>query len=207
MSISKRFVSVFLSILMLLSAAVVFSAPKADAASKKAKAIAAYKSLLASNSLLKKFRTDSLSELKFATVYLDNNKVPELVVWQGSDAYLYTYKSKVKKVAYLKFGSLSEKFQYYKKTGMFIDCGLHSGVIHEGYNKFKGTKATLKLFRTSRLSMTATSYTNFKVKKSKNVKISAKKFKKELKKLTKKKKKKSAKFYFNTEDNVKKYLK
>jgi hypothetical protein len=72
-------------ITMLLICCLFFSsAPKAEAASAKSRALKAYKTMLSSKTKLSEYVMEaeftSLSRFTFAIVYIDNNSVPELIL-------------------------------------------------------------------------------------------------------------------------------
>lgn len=174
-----------------------------NAKSAKSKAMAAYRSYLAANS-------DTV--IKFSTIYLDNNTVPELLTLNGSyGVSLYTYKNgKVKHVGYLRSYYWENKIKYYKKTGVLESVNIHYGLVHRGYPKLSGTSLNLSIYYTSEMGSKSSSskVKYYKVNsKGESVKISKSTFNSKKKKLTQGKKASKAKFYRNTKTNRKKYLK
>ncbi len=193
----KKFVSIILSIVMMFSISVPLSAPTvADAASKRAKAVKAYK----------KYLKNKTEYSQFSLIYLDNNNVPELLAKSGDMVSILTYyKGKVKDTYYVSnlMYTANGKFDYYKKTGVIRRGGVSEGYSTVGYPKLsKGKmKSTVYAFYDMRTGKAKAYY------KANNKKISKSKFKSLIKKNTKGKKVSHAKFHSNTDSGRKKYCK
>lgn len=198
----KKILSIILSIVMLSAIGAVASGTTVDAASKRTKAVKAYKKFLKNNS----------NYSQFSLVYLDNNKVPELLARTGSFVYIYTYyKGKVTDTYWhtnLGYQS-NNKFNYYKKTGVFRTTNINFGDVTSGYPKLSKGSIKATVYSKNKLEGSASSKTKYyKIKKNgKAAKISKSKFKSKVKKLTKGKKSSSAKFYSNTKSGRKKHCK
>lgn len=213
-SISKRLVSFLISIILAVSAVVVLPAQsfEVNAASKKAKAVKAYKKFLVKerNKKEKYMYNGNYTIEKFSVIYLDKNSVPELVLMKGSSYTVYTYKNgKVKKTDIDNLYNLDERFYYCKKTGIYTRVGTgRNGWIPTAYYKLSGTKSKYKVSKSSAMG-SSSDPKDYPPNKYYNAKssISKKKFNSILKKLTKGKKFSTAKFYKNSKTNRKKYCK
>ena len=198
----KKFLSIILSIVMLSAIGAVASGTTVDAASKRTKAVKAYKKFLKNNS----------NYSQFSLVYLDNNKVPELLAKNSDFVYIYTYyKGKVKNTySFTNIGYQGNyKFNYYKKTGVYRSTAIHFGDVSNGYPKLSKGSINATVYSKNKLGSSASSKSKYyKIKKNgKAAKISKSKFKSKVKKLTKGKKTSSAKFYSNTKSGRKKHCK
>lgn len=193
----------------------------ANAATAKSKAMEAYRAMLSKNSITcpsgVKAKTSTCS---FAIAYIDNNSVPELIVYNPNACHasgygaIYTYKNgKVVEIRDLE--CYAGNFSYYKKTGTFRDYYFGNGgwLITYVYTLSSG-KASMKLRETvldsSMRGFYPNAVANNWVKISKNgkeTKITKAAYKKSLKSLANNKKSTKAKFYKNTANNRKKILK
>ena len=218
-----------------------------QAASKKRKAMKAYKKYL-SQTWLKYYDFDGKEyedaydddddgdggmievyayapNVKFATAYINKDKIPELIVYVGDSlntdnviaehpcGQLYTYKSG--KVKCLGGFSLWEpsKSKYYKKKNLIADYAYSDASDHDiQYLRMSGNKIKLKLIKSY---YTKETMEEFDMKKSieyydwtnGNEEISKKQFNKRLKKLKGNKSSSKFKWHKNTKKNRKKYLK
>ena len=82
-------------------------------------------------------------ETKFCFVYLDDDKIPELLIFDGdynaAGARIYWYKSgKIKSSEYA-YGYMGN-FRYVEKGGYFYDESFGQGAIDETYYSFKNGK-------------------------------------------------------------------
>lgn len=199
----KRILTILLSVAIIISIFAVVSTSSVSAASKRTKAVRAYKSFLKQNS--------NYSE--FSLIYLDNNKVPELLAKYGSFVNLFTFREgKVTdELSIVNTGyQTNEKFNYFKKIGIFSSNTIHYGVWSESYPKLSKGKIKGTVFRSGNLGSEKTSGVKgyYKYKKQGNfVRISKAKFKSELKRITRNKKMSSAKFFSNTKTGRKKHCK
>ncbi|MCD8019568.1 MAG: hypothetical protein LUF92_08315 [Clostridiales bacterium] len=155
-----------------------------QAASKKSKALKAYKKVLSQSMIYAPNVGEyvSASECSFAIAYIDNNSVPELVICYGSytwgaagDSILYTYKNG--KVKYVSVSGIAQYFVYSKKKGIVRTYFPSDDPAYSDYSYYRLKKAKLKSIKAS----------------------TAKK--------TLKKNKTKLKLYANTAKNRKKYLK
>lgn len=187
-----------------------------QAASQKAKAMKAYKSMLSKKTMRwgddTYYKAVPTNTCKFAIAYIDNNSVPELIVTSGyvtrvaGTVVIYTYRNGKVQVVKSNTGRYyadSSKFSYYKKKGIFIST-YGTGGVTDSYYKMSKSKASKKLMADDSL-MYGKSYYTCSGEESK--KISKSGFNKSLKKLVGSTKKTKAKFYKNTAANRKKYLK
>lgn len=198
-----------LCLMLAVAACLGFGTVKTEAASAKTKAMKAYRAFLSKKSITwdKGYKV-STKDCKFAIVYVDNDKVPELVVYATTVPHvagfgrLYTYrKGKVSRVGAIDLDD--KKFHYYHKKGIYVSRYAMGGVF-DGYFKLSKGKGALKLQKNKYIyaNYTETTYSNAKRKT-----LSRSQFNRELKKLVGGKKQSSAKFYKNTEKNRKKYCK
>lgn len=142
-NVSKKW---FLGILMCLMVVfVMVPSQNAQAASNKTKALKAYRSMMAKKTLkVNDWTTYQTKNCRFAIAYIDNNSIPELIVYNNKDVShiqgfgaLYTYrKGKVQLVSTLMLDTRS-RLGYYYKTGWFMD-----NTTYQGY----GTDTFYKLF-------------------------------------------------------------
>lgn len=213
------------SIVMCLLLLVVLSLPvSAQAASQKKKALKAYEKFLTKETVGfldggGASEDVSMAECRFALAYIDDNSVPELVIYSpeiekldwdgglkyGGDYYgcytVYTYKNgKVKRTAhtqlvkfagyYKKEGVVSERYTI--KNGLKENCYiLRKGKLKEAFSKAKNTRSKKGIYR-NEMKQTA---------------ISKAAYEKGLKSLTGGKRITKVKFRANTAANRKKYLK
>ncbi len=194
----KRLLSIFLSLTMLLSAAAVLSVPAhANAVSKRAKAVKAYKSFLKKN---KNYN-------KFALIYLDKDKTPELLVSTNYIVSLYSY-SKGKIIDSLTTNHIeytNNKFLYYKRTGVFKGEYMHAGIYTKGYTKVVNGKIKSVIgYRQN--SMTGKKEYYKLNSNSKRLKVKSSVYKSYVKKFNKKKIS-AAKFFSNTKSGRAKHCK
>lgn len=192
----KRVKKWMLLVLLLVLAAMPINA---RAASKKSKALSAYKTFLAQTTGAYGRAYD-----KFAIAYIDSNSVPELIFRDPIYTYVYTYKNS--KVTLLHKDLSANAFKYYKKKGIIVRFYAHRGLQTTTYLRLSGSSfieylGTQKYTSTDyyRYVRQSTYYTEKLVTKSK--------FNKLLKKYVGAKKTSSIKFYKNTAANRKKRLK
>lgn len=205
------------AVLFMLVLLVTICPMEAQAASKKTKAIKAYKAMLSEKTMrwgldtyYKAVPTDKCS---FTIAYIDNDSVPELIVYSGyvsrpaGNMLIYTYRNGkaqvVKNTVTGRYYADGGEFSYYRKKGIFISCYCAGGVT-DNYCRMSRNKAGYKLKADNSL-MYGKSY--YRCAGEKMKKITKKDFDKALKKLVGSKKKTTAKFYKNTASNRKKYLK
>ncbi|MCD8013743.1 MAG: hypothetical protein LUG99_11295 [Lachnospiraceae bacterium] len=201
-----------MSLFAILLAASLFLLPgkNVEAASTKTKALKAYSKLLAKSTIEwgDTGYTMDLSECKFQIIYLDDNSVPELLIYGPytstdlSSSYqvlLYTYKNgKAKYVA-----EFYSNVSYYKKKGIITDQLYTAASTIDYYYKFSGTKVRRKLAK-SIYQMSTYYYTKYSG--SEATYITKAKFNASLKKLVGSKKAKTVSYHKNTAANRKKYL-
>lgn len=198
----KRIISIVFSLLMIITAVVLPTSVSAKSKkSAKTKAMTAYRSYLAAN-------VNTIK--KFSAVYLDNNSVPELfIVNDDNYAELYIYrKGKVKNI-YANLASYfwQGKIKYYKKTGILDTVNIKNGIETCGSSKFYGTSFDPKIYNTMGLEGSSIKPRYYKLNKKGSTEISKSAYNSVKKKLTKGKKASTVKFYKNTKQNRKKYLK
>ena len=195
----KKILSIILSISMLLSIGTVLATPiDVNAVSKRTKAVRAYKKFLKQN---------ESSYGDYSLIYLDNDKVPELVTMENYFAVVYTYTGgKIKSISgQIDLGYTNNKFKYYKKTGVYSSTRMRNGIIGTDYYKLSkgnGKNIGYKYKDTNDYPNEKTKYYKYS-NNGKSIKVSKAKFKKWFKKVTKNKKTKSAKFYSNTKSGRK----
>lgn len=208
----KHFKKTLLFMLVLIMALIPL---KAEAASQKTKALKAYNKMLAKKTI--RWGTDSsypsipTKNCKFAVAYIDNDSIPELIVYNAKDVphmvgygMVYTYKNgKVKAVENV---NIDAKFYYYSKKGVFVTSYCQGGVTYTYFKLSKG-KAAEKLQQGKPVYPPNAPYYYYKISKDKRSQITKKSFTKALNNMVGKKKKTTAKFYKNTSGNRKKYLK
>lgn len=187
-----------------------------EATSAKSKAMKAYKKYLSGTYVTWDDKRVSSANCYFTIAYVDNNKVPELIIRNDVEnshgpgyGIICTYKNgKVKIVDRLHLED--GKFAYYKKTGIVEDSVYYGRVITMVY-KLSGIKFTEKLGKEVADDYWRQFYPNWYGKyvkgKSTPIEISKKQYNKKLKKLTKGKKRTKAKVYKNTAKNRNKILK
>lgn len=175
---------------------------KFEEINERKEAMASYKNLLENNT--KKYK-------KFSPVYLDDNDVPELVVYDNlkTEAYIYTYyNAAVKEAAYIALIETVEgEFCYCEKTGIYKsgdwwDGGPTGGWTKEYYNKLENGKVkTLDIY-----SEVDDGYRTPSFYGNKNGKITEQEFYDTLNKYTKGQDFISPKLYDNTKSNREKTL-
>ena len=175
----KRYLKKCLFILIMVIACMLPTS--VSAATTKEKALAAYKTFLSQKTIhwrdvsgqdtYSYLKARTLSKMKFTIAYVDNNTVPELVLYQDTSypgihttgqMMLYTYQnSKVTYVATLRdLGVTSGTFRYIKKKGVFIDNDYSSGIDTINYRRLISGKAVVWLARARNY---ANKNANFKV--------------------------------------------
>lgn len=204
-----RLVSVIVAVIVCFS---FIQVQTVSAASKKSKALKAYKKVLSKKSIKWDGQKVSLKHTRFGLAYVDKDKVPELFVdsWGNTchaQGYFALYKYKKGKVVFVR--AMDDIKVYPKKS--FVDF-IHSGTggYEHYYTIISGTKAKNYIHHTVYPSGTGTKlyYAKFKSPTSYNeTKISKKKFNSLLKKKVGKTKAKKIKYYKNTAANRKKRLK
>lgn len=206
-----------LSLLFLCLTVVLMVPVQSQAASTKAKALKAYRKMLAGSTLEwgESNWYVSTKNCKFAIAYIDNNSIPELIIRNDVDTYhasgyglLYTYRKG--KVQFVDVLSMNSKFYYYKKKGIFTDNYTGSGVSSTIYQKLSRGKSVTKLGKDIEYdwdgNVSRATYTD--CSNSSNYKqISKSTFNRKLKKLVGSTKKNTVKFRANTKANRSRYLK
>lgn len=199
--------------LMMLVLVALFCSMTTQAASQKTKAMKAYTSFLAKTKYVKWMDQPNMSAGRakncyFALAYIDNNDVPELVLYTPDSSHvagygvIYTYRNgKVVCVSELGF-DLHSTLGYYKKKNVYTDNYSWTGSGSYSYKRMSGRNLGgrsiqynygLRKWETS-------GYTwNNKV-------VSRAYFDRKLKKIVGKTKLTKFKFYKNTSANRKKYL-
>lgn len=197
---------------------VMMPATHAQAASNKTKAMRAYKKMLAGKTIVRDEATVyQTKNCRFAIAYIDNNSVPELIVYNNTDAShiqgwgaLYTYrKGKVRLVSNLMLDTRS-RLGYYHKTGWFMDNTTYQGYGGDTFQKLSAGKLKDDLilgrsveYRGGRYVVTG--YNS--IYKGSYEEIDASAFNRALCNKTNNKAFKKFKFYKNTKKNRTKYLK
>lgn len=194
----KKLLSIFLTFTMLISATAVLSVPApANAASKRTKALKAYKRFLKKN---KNYN-------RFALIYLDKDKTPELLVSTNYIVSLYSY-SKGKIIDSLTTNHIeytNNKFLYYKRSGFFKSEYMRAGIYTKGYTKVvKGKIKSIIGYRQD--SMTGKKEYYKLNSNSKRSKVKSSVYKNYVKKFNKKKIS-AAKFFSNTKSGRAKHCK
>lgn len=198
----KSWKNILMLLCVALLAGILLPGVQTEAASKKTKALKAYKKLLASDSIEFSSRGSvNPSDYSFALVYIDNNSVPELVIWGNQPHSLYAvYTYKNGKAKFLQ--NTGDGFGYYKKKGIFAG-GLFSSYACENYFKLSAGKS-IKRFSITEYNGFA-SYQRYQ--SNKEVSITKAKFKRQLKKLVgSTKETTNITWHKNTVANRKKYL-
>lgn len=174
-----------------------------QAASKKTKALKAYSKLLASDSIKFSDRgSANPTDYSFSLVYIDNNNVPELVIWGNQPHSLYAvYTYRNGKAQYVE--NTGDGFGYYKKKGIFSG-GIFRSYVCTNYFKLSSGKSTRKFSVTEDYS--SATYQSYQSNKA--VTITKTKFNRQLKKLVgSTKETTNITWHKNTAANRKKYLK
>lgn len=203
-----------LVLICVFSVAAFLPSQSAEAASTKTKALKAYAKMLSKKTIKRTGHTTMQTKnCKFAIAYIDNNSVPELVIYNDTDlchaegfGALYTYKNG--KVVYVTSLFLDGKSRlgYYKKTGWFMDNVTWQGYGTDSFYKLSGkkVKSDYVLFRDRENGKSVA----FGLMISNNYQtVDATTFNRVLSTNTKSKKLTKFKFYNNTAKNRKKYLK
>ena len=212
MSIRRKICTLWLLVLMAIPIAGVFSC-HVSAASKE-QAFKAYKKFLSKKRIDwdgDEYEPQIMKKLDFAIAYIDNNDIPELVIYNArgeshgvfGDGMVYTYrKGKLKKSGALGC-SLLRKVRYYEKIGIIKDYSFDNFCRNWCfYYKLKAGKV--------RSTGSETEY-NYDDKRweytAKFKKCSKKKYNKRVAVITKNMTGKKFKWIKNTAANRKKYLK
>lgn len=204
---TQKAVSVFLCAVLVF---ILIPCSQSYAKTMKRQALDAYNTFLSDKSV-KWGDSDlqiPLDKCSFALAYIDNNSVPELILYNlGNTSHiqgyglLYTYKNN--NIICLESLSMNDPFCYYKKTGIYIDNYTGMGFSTDFYNKISGTKISIRLSRSKGYlvddSVSCTYSTG-------SGEITKAEFKKKLRKLVGSRKKTTPEFYQNTAVNRTKYL-
>lgn len=187
------------------------SSTQVEAASSKAKALIAYKSMLSSKAKLMKYTCyekeymNLKKDVTFALAYINNDSVPELILNVYDTQYLFTYKGgKLKKVgeSFLQWHS-APTFVYYRKTGVFRSVEFFDDSSWQNFYTLKNGKQSRIVGKELAGSKVVKYYAGANGKK-----ISKASFSKLLKNKVKNTKATTIKVYrLNTAANRKKYLK
>lgn len=174
------------------------------------KALKAYKSMLSKETM--RWGTDDYytavptKNCDFAVAYIDNDFIPELIVYNGLDithaaghGVLYTYKNG--KVRVVENIHLDGSFSYYEKKSVFVGDYVMGGITYH-YYKMKNGKAT-RVLRMGEENFRGMFYYD----DVREQEMSKKEFDNALKKLVGSSKKKNLILRENTADARKKYLK
>lgn len=205
----------WLLLLCLLSIMVFLTALTSQAASTKTKAMKAYTKMLSKKNLKRDdYTVYKTKNCYFSIAYIDNDSVPELIVYNTKDAShiqgwgaLYTYRNgKVRYVSSMMLDG-KKRLGYYKKTGWFMDNTTYQGWGSDYFQKLSKAKISTAVSYEREVYNGKATGTYIVVKKGSYKNIKAATFKRELKKNTKNKKLTKYKFYKNTSANRKKYLK
>lgn len=192
-------------VLCVLAAFLAVPCVRAEAAPAKTKALRAYEKFLSKGTIAwdTNYKVPA-KDCEFAIAYLDQDKVPELILHNSSVSHvaaygrIFTYKNgKVKRVGTVDMDD--SKFYYYKKKGIFISH-YENGGSFDNYRKIIKGKIVHKLQKGRQIPENRTRYYDAGRKE-----ISKSRFNQELKKLVGSKKKTSAKFHKNTSKSRKKY--
>ena len=194
----------WIMVLCMLAVLLMVPCMKTEAASAKAKALKAYGDFVSKDTIAwdPNYKIPA-ANCSFSVVYIDNDKVPELVLNSSSVPHvagfgrIFTFKNgKVKRVG--KVDIDGSKFYYYKKKGVIISNYVMGGSF-DNYRKIVKGKIVHKLQKGKEIrDNNRTRYYNADRKE-----ISKSKFNRELKKLVGSKRKTSARFYKNTLSNRK----
>lgn len=197
---------------------VMLPANQAQAASNKTKAIREYKKMLAKKTLKRDSATVyQTKNCRFALAYIDNNSIPELIVYNNKDAShiqgwgaLYTYrKGKVRLVSPLTLDTRS-RLGYYHKTGWFADNTTYQGYGGDTFQKLSGGKIKDDYTFSRSVEYRGGAYviTGYGIMSNGSYQeVDATAFNRALSYNTNHKKFKKFKFYKNTKTNRKKHLK
>lgn len=183
----------------------------------KEKALIAYAKFLSQETLQwgdnEYYNAVPTENCKFSIIYLDNNDIPELILYNADDithiagrGVLYTYKNE--KVTFVGGFQLDDKVIYWNKSGIFSSSYIMTGAVTT-YFDFSNDKIIEKLEMYLRYEdigkKKVSGYGEFVESDLKD--ITKKEFDGKLKKLVGNGKLKTAKFYSNTKTNRSKYLK
>lgn len=188
-----------------------------QAASNKTKALRAYRKLLSQTTIKRDaYTTFKTKDCRFALAYIDNNSIPELIVYCSSTSHieckgaLYTYrKGKLQYVCKLMLDT-RKRLGYYPKTGWFVDNTTYQGYGTDEFYKLKSGKVKddVEYFRSVEYNGKNYTATGFSiVTNGKYQEVSATVFNRSLRYNTNNKSFKTFKFYKNTKSNRTKYLK
>lgn len=208
-----------LGILMcLMFVLVMVPSQNAQAASNKTKALKAYRSMLAKKTLkVNDWTTYQTKNCRFAIAYIDDNSVPELIVYNDKDVShfqgfgaLYTYhKGKVQLVSTLTLDTRS-RLGYYKRTGWFMDNTTYQGYGTDTIQKLAAGKLKTNTVYYRSVEYNGSRYviTGFSMMANGSYQsYDATTFNRSLTHNTKGEKFRKFKFYKNTKKNRLKYLK
>lgn len=199
------------TVLFLLILAAAAAPAEVHAASQKAKAVKAYKNMLSKQIIHWGDNKDFDIPVKncvFATVYIDKDSVPELIVhspdiphWSDCSV-LYRYKNG--KVQEVKSFSSDDRFSYYKKKGVFVGSDLSSGIYKSVYYQMAEGKAAAKLTMNKNVGGIGGKWTKYYSGKKQ---LTKRQFNKSLKKMAGSRKQTKVKLHKNTARNRSRYLK
>lgn len=184
---------------------------RVSAASKAAKAVAAYKKVLSGSSIAWGDGTVSLEGSEFGLLYVDKDNTPELAVLSPlnshAEGYYCLYRYQNGKVVQIR--RMMDTLAYYPKKNIVETIHSGTGGYQYFYFLISGKKAEEYLYKLSEEESGWDVNGDGKISivyryKSKN--ISKKKFNALLKKKTKGAKLKEIKWHKNTSQNRKKYL-
>lgn len=189
----------------------------AQAASKKSKALKAYRNFLSGEKVawdvgVSSYKV-SASQCYFALAYVDGDSVPELIIYNDSGEVphiagygrMFTYRGgKLKSVASLDMNK-GRQLTYYKKKGIFTDIYVGSGIVRTAYKRLSGASVKTEILQFKSLMSKTKGYTQYVDGTAKS--ITKKAFNSARKQLIKGAKKTNAAFYSNTAANRSKYLK
>ena len=159
---SKTYIQQFIGLLLALVMVLALIPPvKSEAASTKSKALSAYKKLLSKSTVAvipkgKKvcdrndnyvtYNSSKRSNVKFTIAYIDNDNVPELILYDYKYGYgVWRYKSG--KVQCVLWGDTYDvPYGYYKKKGIYVETAYSEGTPYTRcYSQYKNGKMKLKL--------------------------------------------------------------
>lgn len=211
----KKKVVKLMWMLSLLIALTMAGSMAVQAASAKSNAMKAYKNMLSKTTVYKEGWPMKASNCYFAIAYIDNDSVPELVVFNNRDiphvggyGMIYTWRNG--KVVYAGGMVLDNKGEagYYKKKGIYTDIYSHQGRKGVSYQRLKKGTSSCVLYKEYVIKGKSWKLSGYKkITGNKANVISKKSFDKSLKSYVGSTKLTKYKFYKNTAGNRKKYLK
>ena len=212
--ISVKFNGRIMAGLLMLVFVLLFTSTTTQAASQKTKAMKAYASFLSKNRYLKwtdrpNMRIGRAKNCYFAVAYIDNNNVPELVLYTPDSSHvagfgvMYTYRNgRVVRVSELCL-DLRSTLGYYKKKNVYLDNYSSTGLGSYSYARISkqtlGGKSVRYNYRTRKWATTGYTWNNKFVSKAY--------FDRALKRVVGKTRFTKYKFYKNTSSNRRRYLK